>query len=247
MTLTVDRYTQAIAEHSRALALAANGALDRPVEHCPGWSVEDVVRHLLRVQWFWATIVEERLSEPPTNGEPVDVTSADVIDRFSRGARHLVAVLREAVQSDAVYTWAPLQHDVAFITRHQVQEIAVHHWDVEHAVGGDLVIDGDVARDAVSEFLTFSVSSEVDPADPPRPALDGHLGLRCAEVDQGWTIRDGSTAGVITFRDGVDETTPSLRAPSSDVLLWLYRRVELDTDDVTGPLAARFRALTYTD
>ena len=40
------------------------------------------------------------------------------------------------------------QQDVAFVTRHQVQEAAVHHWDAVNAAGDALVIDPAVAADS---------------------------------------------------------------------------------------------------
>ena len=58
-----------IAEHSAGLARAAEHNLDAPVEHCPGWTVADLVWHLTEVHWFWAKIVAELPSEPPEDEE----------------------------------------------------------------------------------------------------------------------------------------------------------------------------------
>ena len=59
MPLTQQECAAAIADHSRGFAEAAAGNLDAEVEFCPGWTVRDVVHHLTRVQWFWATLVED--------------------------------------------------------------------------------------------------------------------------------------------------------------------------------------------
>jgi hypothetical protein len=40
---------------------------------------------------------------------------------------------------------------------------------------------------------------------------------------------------------------PTLEATGSDLLLWLYGRVDLDTSTVPADVLARFRALTFTD
>jgi uncharacterized protein (TIGR03083 family) len=175
------------------------------------------------------------------------VPREDLFDRFLEGASHLVSVLSEAPQSDHVWTWAPSQKDVAFVTRHQVQEIAVHHWDVVHATGGTLVIEGDIASDAITEFLSVSVSSLSDPADPPRDPLNGRLGLRCSDLDTGWTVHDDHTPGTITLDEGIQDGTPTLSGSSSDVLLWLYSRVELDGDEDATTLGERVHALSFTD
>ena len=46
MTPTKDACLAAIAEHSTGFAVATRDNLAAPVEHCPGWSVADLVWHL---------------------------------------------------------------------------------------------------------------------------------------------------------------------------------------------------------
>jgi uncharacterized protein (TIGR03083 family) len=247
VTLSVDRYADSIQEHCEGLALAAPKVFDRRVEFCPDWNVQDLVQHLIETHWFWATIVQQRLSRPPEEGRPVNVARDELIDRFLEGARHLVDVLRAAKQSDPVWTWAPLQKDVAFVTRHQTQEMAIHHWDVAHVAGDKLVIDKDVAGDAIAEFLAVSVSSWSDPADLPRTPLDGRLGLWSSDLDKGWTICDGRSRGTVVFEPGVAEGTPTLTASSSDLLLWLYSRVSVSGDPRATALGERLHELSFTD
>jgi uncharacterized protein (TIGR03083 family) len=239
----------AITRHSEGFLEAARGNLGAAVEHCPGWEVSDLVWHLTEVQWFWATIVEERLAAPADEStRPVREADGDrLLDAFGAGAHRLVSVLGAAAPSEHVWTWAPAQQDVAFVTRHQVQEAAVHHWDARHAAGGRLTVEPHVAADAVDEFLTFSVSSDADPADPPRPALDGAVVLRCTDVAAAWTLTDGRSPGTVTTTAVATPGHPEVAASASDLLLWLYRRVVLDTGGVPADLLARFRALTYTD
>ena len=40
---------------------------------------------------------------------------------------------------------------------------------------------------------------------------------------------------------------PTLQAPASDLLLWLYGRVDLDTGTLPDGLLDRFRGLCFTD
>src|SRR4051812_20393359 len=153
----------AITEHSAGFAEATRPHLAAQVEHCPGWSVADLVWHLSEVHWFWSTIAEERLAAPPDESRrPLRPMDEDLVDGFVSGAARLVQVLRHADQSAPCWTWAPLQQDVAFITRHQVQEAAVHHWDAVHAAGAELLIDPTVAADSIDEFLTFSLPTDND-------------------------------------------------------------------------------------
>ena len=246
MALDVQTCVDEIIEQSEQLATEVAGHLEAPIEHCPGWTVAELLEHLIKVQWFWATVVEQRLETPPEGAGPGPIERGDLVARFRDGAYHLAAVLGAAEQDQPVWTWAPLQHDVAFVTRHQVQEIVVHHWDAAHALGRTMIVGADVACDAIEEFLTFSVSSDVDPADPPRPALDGALGLRCTDVDKGWTVRDAATPGTVTFERGVAAGVASLSATSSDLLLWLYSRVEIPSTPEASELGERLRALCFT-
>jgi uncharacterized protein (TIGR03083 family) len=247
MTLGLQTSLDEIIEHCEQTAFSALGALDKPVTHCPGWNVRELLDHLIGVHWFWATIVEQQLLEPPESGEPAPVPESEVIVRFLDGARHLVHVLKNAPQDAQVWTWAPTQLDVAFITRHQIQEIAVHHWDVANASGRPFALSPAVACDAIDEFLTFSVSSESYPAPADRPLIDGALGLQCTDVNEGWTVRDGSVPRTIAFSHGVDEGVPTLSGTSTELLLWLFGRVELAASSVPAELARRLRANCNTD
>ena len=247
MSDLTQQYLAAIAEHSAGFAEATRGNLGANVEHCPGWTVADLVWHLSEVHWFWSTIAEERLAEPPADERRPPRPSDDgLVDAFEAGARHLVEVLSAADQTHPVWTWAP-QKDIAFVTRHQVQEAAVHHWDAVHAAGGELAISPALAADAIDEFLTFSVSSEADPAEPARPALEGSFALVASDAGTAWTLKGGVVPGTIRFDTGLDTGVRALVATASDLLLWLYGRVELNTSPVPTDLVTRFRALCFTD
>jgi uncharacterized protein (TIGR03083 family) len=240
-------FVNAIVEHSAGFAAAARGNLAAEVEHCPGWSVADLVWHLTEVHWFWATIAEERRSEPPDDAErPERAADDDLIAAFEAGAERLVDVLRRTPYRDRAWTWAPDQQDVAFIARHQVQEAAVHHWDAAHAAGVPASIRPEVAADSVEEFLTFSVSSASDPAEPVRPSLDGSFVLRCTDIDVAWLVDDGKAPGTIQFVETLSGDGPTITATAADLLLWLYQRVEVDASAVRPDVLARFRALTFT-
>ncbi len=247
MSLGLTTYADAIAAHSAGVAAAASGHLDAPIEHCPGWTMVDLVQHLTEVQWFWATVVEERLQARPQEGRPINVDRSELIERFTNGARHLERVLAASDQAMKVYTWAPHQQNVAFVTRHQVQEIVVHHWDAAHAAGTEFSVDPVVAADSVEEFLTFSVSNDDDPIDPPGVTLGGSLGLKCTDVDRSWTVVDGDAPSTVRFTEGVEPETPCVEGTASDILLWLYSRVELESDERAAELAGRLRELSFTD
>jgi uncharacterized protein (TIGR03083 family) len=248
MTLPTFDCIAAITEHSAGFAEAARGAdLAARVEHCPDWSVADLVWHLTDVHWFWGTIVAETLAAPPEESRrPARPADPELVDAFVAGAARLVQVLREADQSAPCWTWASWQQDVAFVTRHQVQEAAVHHWDLAHATGAGWRVEPAVATDSVDEFLHFSVASDDDPDDPPETALDGTLALRATDTGDTWTLTDGDRPGTARVSRGAYDG-PAVEASAADLLLWLYGRTEVDTSGVPEGLLARFRAITFTD
>src|SRR5262245_38731198 len=248
MTLSTFDYIAAITEHSAGFADATRDNLTARVEHCPDWSVADLVRHLTEVHWFWGTIVEELLEEPREEGRrPAHAEEDGLVDAFVAGAQRLVHVLRDADQSAHAWTWASWKQDVEFVTRHQVQEAAVHHWDAVNAAGGSLEIAPDVAADSIDEFLHFSVASEDDPDDPPETALDGTLAFRATDTDDAWTLVDGDRPGTARVLRGVGDDAPVVSGTASDLLLWLYQRKDLATAGVPDDLVKRFRAICFTD
>jgi len=245
MTLSTFDAISAITAHSAGLADAARGRLDAPVEHCPGWSVADLVWHVTGVHWFWATIADGPLTERPSEeSRPTRPADEALVDGFTAQAARLVHVLRDADQSAPAWTWAPWQSDVAFITRHQVQEAAVHHFDAAHAAGLGWTCDPAVAADAVDEFLHFSVASEDDEDEPPAGALDGPLSFRATDTGDAWTLTDSDRPGAGHVEGGVADG-PVVEGSAADVLLWLYARLDLP-HDVPDDLVARFRAHCFT-
>ena len=241
-------YTAEIAVHSAALADAAEGNLAAPVEHCPGWTVADLLRHLLGVHGFWARIVERRPTEQPPAEEDRPAPPEDkLVEEFRAGALHLVEVLRHADPQATCWTWAPAQQNIGFVQRHQVQEAAVHRWDAEHAAGRSVRLAVPVSVDSVEEFLTFSVATPEDPSDVPRADLAGSFVLQATDADATWTVTDGALPATVRFERGDQPGLPVLAGCASDLLLWLYRRVELPVPEDAGELIERFRALSYTD
>ncbi|MFI5065925.1 MAG: maleylpyruvate isomerase family mycothiol-dependent enzyme [Streptosporangiales bacterium] len=245
--LTPGDQIAAITAHSAGFAAAADGHLDADVPSCPGWTVADLAGHLTEVHWFWATIAAERLAEPPPGSRrPATAPRGQLLAAFRAGADRLAEVLRTADGTAPVWTWAP-QRDIAFIRRHQVQEAAVHHWDAVSAAGGRLAIEPPVAADSVEEFLTFSVPTLAAYPEPARPALAGQFGLRATDTGSAWTVRDDQLPGTVRYDRGAPPDLPAVTGTASDLLLWLYGRVTLDTGGVPAALLDRFRALTETD
>ncbi|MCX6396112.1 MAG: maleylpyruvate isomerase N-terminal domain-containing protein [Propionibacteriales bacterium] len=241
--LPVEDYLAAIRSHTQGLAAAAEGNLSERIEHCPDWSVADLVWHLTCVHWFWNEIARDRLlDEPDDLVRPQRPADTDLVGALVAGVEVLVATLRDADQQAPCWTWG-LEENVGFITRHQVQEAAVHHWDAVNATGaGTWSMDPVVALDAVDEFLTHSVAN----VRWPMPDAAG-LGATVTIPVNGArvTISDGDVPGTVSHT-----VTPNDGAGNraADLLLWLFRRIPDDRVEAE-PRAAleRFQRLRSTD
>ena len=243
MPLTLERTLAAISAHSHGLADDAQGNLSARVEHCPDWNVGDLVWHLTEVHWFWRTIAGERLSAPVEESRrPSRPADDDLLETFLSGSEHLVETLRTADQSAACWTWFPPQQEVAFITRHQVQEAAVHHFDAANAAGHQVAIDPEVADDCVEEFLTTSLADADDVARIGH-TLGGELVLRATDTKRVWTVRQETPEAELSWEDG--GRRPTVEGTAAELILWVYGRVDLPVTD--QELVQRFRSLSSTD
>ena len=242
MTISVEDCLAAINSHTRGLGSAAEGNLDARVEHCPDWSMADLVWHLASVHSFWNEIATRLpLSEPEDLVRPERPADADLVPALLDGVAILTDTLRTTDQHAPCWTWGQEQN-VWFITRHQVQEAAVHHWDGVNATTGHAwAMDDVIAMDAVDEFLTHSIANPRWPMPDAAP-----LGATFSLPGTAFAVADGVIPGTL------DRSTDAVESDgdASSVLLWLYRRVPDEAvipSTVDPALVARFRAFTFTD
>ena len=224
-------------DSDRFYELAAGADPEVPVPSCPGWTVADLVDHLGAVHWFWATDIERRASGPgelQQDKPPRPATYEALLARGRAEAERMVQLLEATPDDTAVWTWAleERDHTVGFIRRHQVQEAAVHRWDLEQAVrrGRPEPIAADAAADSVDEVLAITLPWGVAPDKP----LAGTIHLHATDVDTAgeWFVhRDGRVEAVHAKGD------VAVRGAASDLLLALYRRIPLDEVEVIGDRA----------
>jgi uncharacterized protein (TIGR03083 family) len=198
-----------------------------PVPSCPEWSVDDLIWHLAEVHWFWATVAEQHISDASgveAIHQPARPPSDELI-AFGRGeVEHLLGALTGVDPATPVWTWAHRQ-DVGFIQRHQVQEAAVHRWDMELATGAERApIASEIAADSIDEFLDISLPFALRDV-----TLPGSVHLHCTDTAGEWVIRADGSVEATHEKAGV-----ALRGSASELLLALYRRIPLAALDVVG-------------
>ena len=105
---------------------------------CPGWDANDLLWHLAEVQWFWGSIVNQRLQHPDRD-QRVDMPSGRRSARplrsfYARASRDLQDGLASTAPETAVWTWSRDQ-SAGFIRRRQAHEALIHRLDAELTAG----------------------------------------------------------------------------------------------------------------
>jgi len=240
--VTPDEHVGALEREGRAFG-AALVDLTAPVTACPGWTVADLAFHVGRIHRFWATVVSERLTDvgKDTLAHPARPDDEDLAAWYRDGLHELLPALRDTPPDTPLWTWAP-QHDAAFVRRRMAQETAVHRWDAERADGGVAApIEADLAVDGIDELFDLFFGRRPDGA----PAPPGSLHLHATDAAGEWVVRsDGSELTVAREHAKGDA---AVRGPASDLLLALWRRLDLDTLDVVGDRATAEAIIGYSD
>jgi len=238
------RYIEAISRDSYALAAAAERAPAAEVDSCPGWDALDLVVHTGGVHRFWNEVVGRRLQ----SYKDAEVASRDhatperdgAVRWFRAGADNLVETLTAADPQETVWTWAQ-QKDVAFVCRRMAQETSVHRWDAESAAGDPGPIEAGLATDGVDEFFDIWMPAEERPFGHPGESIHLHQ-------------TDGEGEWVLHCRpDGISvershaKGSVAVKAPASDLLLLLWRRVPPGEYEVFGDEQLLVEFLAWMD
>ncbi|MPZ60438.1 MAG: maleylpyruvate isomerase family mycothiol-dependent enzyme [Propionibacteriales bacterium] len=149
-------------ESRRFGAVLADADPALAVPTCPDWNAADLLWHLTEVQWFWATIAVERLTEP----EPTERTKparpgnrAALLALFETARRRLADALRETPDETRVWTWAA-DKTVGFIRRRQA---LIHRVDAELTAGNAVTpMDPALSADGVDEPMLDVVATSGD-------------------------------------------------------------------------------------
>jgi uncharacterized protein (TIGR03083 family) len=233
----MDFLTSIRLEGDRFYSTASRADPSLGVPSTPAWTIAELVWHLGEVHWFWATDIELRATSPEEieASKPVRPTTYEHATAWGRSQLdRMLEILKSTPDGVPVWTWALGESDrtVGFIRRHQVQETAVHRWDLQSAAAGvdPDPIDSGVASDSIDEFLSISLPFAVSKKKP----LRGSVHVHCTDVTGEWFIeRDGRVDR------GHARGDVALRGTASDLLLALYNRIDIDDLDLIGdaPLA----------
>lgn len=226
MTVDTGTYLSALAADSEAFADLATD-LDRPVPSCPDWNVADLVEHLGGVYSWVQLAVRGGGERPTTNRDQAPGSRAELLPWFL-GQRSGALDALTAHEPDAPawnFTGRTETFHVGWWRRRQAMETSIHLFDMEQAVGQPKPIAPDLAADGVDEMVGTFLPGYL--SRKPVAGLDGTLHLHCTDADGEWILDFGG--GTVEVRREHAKADAALRGPASDLFLWVWNRVSLDT------------------
>jgi uncharacterized protein (TIGR03083 family) len=213
-------FVDEIERESAALAEAARqpGVLAGAVPACPGWTGDDLVRHIGEVQAFWTAISRAGGAQPQDvpGREPI---GQHVLDWYDDARTGLAKALREVPPDSRLWVWwNDGRSDTALeVARRQAHEAAVHRWDAQSVAGRTAPIPAELADDGVLEYCQRMLPSAQDWSGPA-----GVLALAATDTGTRWLIRLDPRPTLAT--DEAAEPLATVSGSASDLDLWLWRR-----------------------
>jgi uncharacterized protein (TIGR03083 family) len=247
----IDSLAHIRAESARFATALAGADPAAHVPSCPDWTAADLLWHLGEVQFFWATVIRERLTDPDGYSAPERPADYAALQAFfGRCTAELVAALERAEDDTPVWTWWPTDQSVGFIRRRQVHEAAIHRLDAELVSGPWTPLDPAMATDGIDQAL------HVDLAWVPEWAQrtpGTSIGLvQATDTDQSWLISVTGWGGTspatgkvweertvsVVEAGQASEASYTVAAPAGPLDAWLWNRAPVGAVTVSGDLAA---------
>lgn len=213
---------QLLADTTRFAAAVRLGPLDAPVAACPGWDVRALTEHMGHVQ-RWARLCLLTAENPQVEAfvRPLPTAPADEWAAWlEQGAVRLADTLRAADPNAPTWHPFPVERVAGVWPRRQAQELSVHRWDVERAVGRATPISPEMAADGIDEFfeVAFPRAQTRQQATPPA----GSFHVHCTDTHGEWLAWHDAD-GYRFVREHA-KGDAALRGPAHDLLLALYHR-----------------------
>jgi uncharacterized protein (TIGR03083 family) len=219
----------------RATLLSETQALGDVIRHadpgtevptCPGWSMNQLLKHVGRGHRWAAQIIGERRYEPldprqVRNGKPPEDPDA-AIEWLSGGAQLVIDAVDRVGAETKVWTFTGPRPSGWWIRR-RVHEATVHRADAVLASGGDFALSAELASDAISEWVDLATRDRTRP-----PPLQRGLTLHLHATDDGlgptgeWTITHDEDG--LNWSHSHAKGEAAVRGRASDLLLALTRR-----------------------
>jgi uncharacterized protein (TIGR03083 family) len=237
--LTFSETLQLLDERSAAFRAVVAGApdLDTQVPSCPEWTLHDLAQHIGEGRRAWAATVA---AGPAATGraQPQGLAVAprgreELVAWLGESTRQLVDALREAGPDRGCWTWwgdSQSPQNSGAVARHQLQQMAVHTYDAQLAVGDPQPLPDAVALDGVDEFLTTCCATTAPwPHDPA--VVDYH-----ATEGRSWRMWLSPEGARVAADPAPSDGAPdfSARASAHGLVMALYGRNPLESLEIEG-------------
>ncbi len=238
--LTFPDHLRLINERSAAFraAVAAAPSLDALVPTSPERTLFDLVQHVGMGRRKSAAIVAAGPADaPPEKSAWEDGMGAPrereaLLDWWTESVERLTSALREAGPDRGCWTWwddSPSPQTSGAWARRQVPEIAVHTYDAQLTVGAAQPLSEEVALDGFDDCQFTLCATTVpwphDPAIVDYHATEGHSWRLRLSRDGAQVARLGEPAA----GEAPDTADASARGTASDLVLFFYGRIPLDS------------------
>lgn len=222
------RYLEHLRADSARLGEVARTGLGAAVPNCPGWTVDDVVRHVAQV---YAHKVEVLKHGTLPDQWPPDFSGLDSLQWYDEARQAIVAALESAGTSTPTWTFNPRDSTSAFWYRRMAHETAIHRIDVEQAHDAVTSIDPSLALDGIDEVLYPTLGGPWwEDGDTEYP-IDAAIRLRAG--GRSWTVRaDATSVDVQQGDEGV--VAAEVGGEPEQVYLWLWGRAGEDAIEILG-------------
>jgi len=231
----IDYIAQIRIDGARFATAVDTGPLDAPVPACGDWTLRDLARHMGRVH-RWATVAAGQRRQPESGDveDPPD-TDDDLADWIRVGVGALLDSLVRLDPSSSTWHPFPVDRVAAVWPRRQAQELSIHRWDAQDAIGAPEPIEAVMASDGIDEYFELALPRLVSRGSVDLPVASLHV--HCTDVDGEWTVRAGDDGVQMTREHAKGDA--ALRGRAEDLLLTLWRRpVPAGAVDVVGDPAA---------
>jgi uncharacterized protein (TIGR03083 family) len=212
----LDYLTHLARDSARFVEVLRQTPPETRVPTCPEWDADDLLWHLVEVQWFWGAIVTRGLTAGSdvealdNGGRPVD--RDDLLAFYDHASGVLHQILSTTPDNKPVWTWSD-DHTVGFIRRRQAHEALIHRLDAELTAGERTPMDADLSADGIDEILRVMYGGAPSwgrfTPDPTQT-----LRIQTTDTGQSWLLTLGQVTG--TDDDGTTHDEPDLRVAESD-------------------------------
>lgn len=227
-------WLDSLSRDGHALSAAARHDPAAAVPACPGWSIDDLLRHIGAVHHRTALIISERRTARPERSEYA-APHGNALGWYEAGLANLLDVLRTVDPEQECWTFGD-PRPATWWMRRMAHETAIHRLDAEQATGGVHSFAPDFAVDGIDEALELASYYR-----RPEDAAPGTVHLHATDVEGEWLVTFGEQ---LAITEGHAKGDAAVRGPADHLYRWVWGRAPQDGLEVFGDQAAVDRLRT---